>query len=178
MIIRNSLAAVLAAASFSASALCPSNVARTTPSEGFVNNGDGTVSQVSTGLTWDICALGQTYDASIRHCVGQPTTMAWSAALDAPNQANSQSRLGKSDWRLPNIKELSSIVERGCYEPSINGDVFADTPTIHFWANTPQTAGNVDPDAPLKYVNFKDGLEFDPAFAGAAAVRLVRERAE
>ena len=63
----------------------------------FVSNGDGTVTDLATALMWSKADSGKGYD--------WPGAMAWVQAQNATNF------LGHSDWRLPNIKELESIVD-------------------------------------------------------------------
>jgi len=60
----------------------------------FVDNGDGTISDLSTGLMWQMDDDGNTRD--------------WEAALD---YSETLSLAGYDDWRLPNIKELQSIAD-------------------------------------------------------------------
>ena len=60
----------------------------------FVDNGDGTVTDLATGLTWQKADSG----------VG----MNWKDALA---YAEDLELAGKSDWRLPSAKELHSIVD-------------------------------------------------------------------
>ena len=60
----------------------------------FVDNGDGTVSDLATGLTWAQNDSG--------------TGMNWEAAL---NYCENLDYAGTADWRLPNAKELQSIVD-------------------------------------------------------------------
>ena len=60
----------------------------------FVNNGDGTISDLATGLMWQLADDGQTRNWQ--------EALAYSEALDLA---------GYSDWRLPNVKELQSIVD-------------------------------------------------------------------
>ena len=60
----------------------------------FVDNGNSTVSDNATGLTWTQNDSG--------------TGMDWDAAL---NYCESLDVGGSSDWRLPNVKELQSIVD-------------------------------------------------------------------
>lgn len=62
----------------------------------FVDNQDGTVTDEATGLMWQ-----QADDGSRRN---------WQDAL---SYAENSTFAGYSDWRLPNIKELQSIVEYG-----------------------------------------------------------------
>ncbi len=76
----------------------------------FVNNGDGTITDQATGLMWDES--------------GSPTGMNWEAALAWVQQKNTEHYLGYSDWRLPNAKELQSIVD---YQRSPS---YTDSPAI------------------------------------------------
>ena len=60
----------------------------------FVDNGDGTISDLATGLMWQQADDGQTRDWE--------DSLAYAESLDYA---------GYSDWRLPNAKELQSIVD-------------------------------------------------------------------
>lgn len=63
----------------------------------FADNGDGTVGDSATGLMWSQDDSG--------------TGMDWEDALAWVQQMNAENYLGYSDWRLPNAKELQSIVD-------------------------------------------------------------------
>ncbi len=63
----------------------------------FVNNGDGTITDRATGLMWAKNDSGQ--------------GMNWEEALHYAQKMNASRYLGHSDWRLPNAKELHSIVD-------------------------------------------------------------------
>jgi len=43
---------------------------------------------------------------------------------------------GFSDWRLPNIKELPSIVDYSAYSPAIDGTFFPNTQSDYYWSGT------------------------------------------
>ncbi len=60
----------------------------------FMDNGDGTISDLATGLMWQKADDGKTRD--------------WKDAL---KYAESLKLAGHDDWRLPNAKELQSIVD-------------------------------------------------------------------
>jgi hypothetical protein len=102
-----------------------------TPINRFANNDDGTITDSVTGLTWKRCSEG--LSGSICE-IGTPAIFTWQEALQVG--ANS-TFAGKKDWRLPNIKELGSIVERQCTMPAINEIVFPATPTMSFWSSSP-----------------------------------------
>ncbi|MBJ6938275.1 DUF1566 domain-containing protein, partial [Vibrio cholerae] len=87
----------------------------TTPNTAFNDNGDGTVTHHTTGLIWQRCSLGQSWDGT--DCTGEATTFTWEEALAAAAQ---HTFAGRNDWRLPNKNELVSIVEYRCYRPAIN----------------------------------------------------------
>jgi len=108
---------------------CNSKMPESTPASRFTVHGDGTVSDQQTGLMWKQCAEGQ----SGAGCTGTAATYTWQAALDL---AAASGFAGYTDWRLPNIKELSSIVERKCYDPAINLGIFPNTPSGWFWSSS------------------------------------------
>lgn len=69
----------------------------------YVDNGDGTITDQSTGLMWmqvDSGHLGAGGDGD--------GALSWEQALD---WAENLTHAGFSDWRLPNAKELQSIVD-------------------------------------------------------------------
>ena len=106
-------------------------VPSTTLSSSFIDHDDGTVTDSKTGLMWMKCPLGQ----SGNDCAtGSANTYTWQEALDA---ADGYSFAGYNDWRLPNIKELRSIVEQRCYDPAINLAVFPATSSWIFWSASP-----------------------------------------
>lgn len=103
---------------------------------------DGTVTHIPTGLIWRKCSEGQTYDAASDSCSGTPATYTWQQALQrarAVNQGSTGQSLNQTDWRVPNVKELRSLVEQACASPAINADRqgFPLTPAAMFWSSSP-----------------------------------------
>jgi len=50
---------------------------------------------------------------------------------------------GRGDWRVANIKELTSIVDWTCYEATVNLVVFPGTDSLVFWSSTPYSCVDV-----------------------------------
>ena len=71
----------------------------------FVDNGDGTILDSATGLMWAQDDSGATGESSLRD------GMTWAEALAWVDARNAENYLGYDDWRLPNAKELQSIVD-------------------------------------------------------------------
>src|SRR4030066_733772 len=77
----------------------------------FVDNGDETITDNATGLMWMKSDSG--------------TGMNWQETLAWGKRKNAANYLGHSDWRLPNAKELQSIVDY-TRSPSTNGSAAID----------------------------------------------------
>ena len=111
----------------------------------YTDNGDGTISDAQTGLMWMQCSYGQTYDGNDDDgdqiiCEGSPTFGTWQQAFAWAADSNANSTYGYSDWRLPNIKELGSIVDFGSAKPAINQNIFPNTASGPYWTSTPSRA--------------------------------------
>ena len=108
----------------------------TTPTERFTVNKDGTAIDKATGLMWMRCSLGHTWTGE--GCIGDTHRSTWEVALKAVQEFNQKGGFaGHKDWRVPNMKELGSIVERACLNPTINLEVFPSTEFWYYWASTP-----------------------------------------
>lgn len=78
-----------------------------------------TVMDGVTGLVWQRGVSGDTYT--------------WA---NAGIYCAELSLAGKSDWRLPTVVELNSIVDLSRASPSIDATAFPDTPSEPFWSST------------------------------------------
>ena len=110
--------------------------------EQFKDNGDGTLTDNQSKLTWMRCSLGQVWSGTT--CVGKPGTYTWESAKVEACKLNEQGGYaGHSDWRVPQIPELAMIVERQCSNPRTNIALFPSTPANYFWTATePADPGN------------------------------------
>ena len=99
------------------------------PNPRFTDNGNGTVTDNLTGLVW----LENT------NCVGAmgwTAAMTWAAALVSGNCGLTDNSVA-GQWRLPTIKELSSLIHRGAYNPALPaGHPFAGDQSKDFWSST------------------------------------------
>lgn len=96
----------------------------------FTDNGDFTVKDNKTGLTWQKCSMGQTNDVT---CSGGATTSTWVASIAACSVLNFAGRT----WRLPNIKELQSLIDTEIISSAaINTAIFPSTVASNYWTST------------------------------------------
>ncbi len=77
----------------------------------FTDNGDGTITDTATRLMWSQNDSG--------------SGLNWEESLSWVEQKNTDSYLGYNDWRLPNAKELHSLVEY-TRSPSTTGSAAID----------------------------------------------------
>jgi hypothetical protein len=92
-----------------------------TPKYHFTDNGDETITDNYTGLTWQK--------------IQSAATLTWEEALI---YAESLVLGGKSDWRLPNIKELQSLNDESVCKPSFNKTFFPGIGSGNYWSSTTQ----------------------------------------
>ena len=148
---------------------CKDSISETTPTERFNDQHDGTVLDSKTNLIWKRCSEGQTWDGTT--CAGSASTYTWQGALSATEALNTgEGFAGETDWRVPNIKELDSIVELKCYSPAINLSVFPNTPSAVVWSSSPYASSSYY----AWYVSFSDGNDVAYFKNDYIQVRLVR----
>ncbi len=115
------------------------------PAPVYVDNGNGTVRDKSTGLLWQKCSMGQNADNT---CSGSAITDIWDSAL---TYCNTLTLAGKT-WRLPNGNELKSITDRTVASTVIDTTIFPATVAGYYWSSSSY------PDAQYAwYVRFSTG---------------------
>jgi hypothetical protein len=122
------------------------------PGGRFIANGNGTITDVCTGLQW-------------QQTVEDPAT--WTEAL---SYCNALELAGRNDWRLPNVRELESIVDYATSSgilPALPGAF--EGPADHYFSST---TGGTNP-AHACTLNFA----LDPAAAGAGVVSMEAAKA-
>ncbi len=145
---------------------CVSGTTATNPTTAYAIAA-GIVTDSRAGLAWDQCAWGLSGTAC---ATGTASSLTWQGALAIVATANVATYKGHADWRLPNLKELRSLVE-GCRgNPSINEIVFPGTPSTFFWSSSPYA----NPTNLSWGVVFSDGYGYYDSRTVAYQVRLVR----
>lgn len=159
--------------------LCNDAALHTTPTHRFDIQAGGIAVDLRTGLVWMRCPVGYVLDDRQSpddfgddRCAatGDATHMNWQSAMEAAAALNAAGGFaGYSDWRLPNVKELVSIVERKCMQPAWNTAVFPDTHFARTWTST--THERLDE---ADYVEFEYGNNDATLKDREWQVRLVR----
>lgn len=147
----------------------------TTPNGDFADAGAGMVLHKPTGLIWKRCMEGQVW--LLGFCTYRSEQYTWQEAVERPAALNDGriwwggQNFGKTDWRLPSLNELRSILELGSYAPAINREQFPGHANDVFWSSSPSSVSENHAWA----VDFIQGMDIARKFAaGTARVRLVR----
>lgn len=138
----------------------------------FTDNGDGTITDSATGLMWDQ--------------EGSSTGMIWKDALQYAQDKNDSNYLGYNDWRLPNAKELQSLLDytrspgttnSAAIDPLFNVPVIKDEGDNDnypfYWTSTTHFDGPMPNKA--VYICFGEALGFmeDPPNSGSGNYELL-----
>jgi hypothetical protein len=102
----------------------------------FHENGDGTVTDLETKLMWMRCSSGQQWLG--QRCIGIADAHGWLETKQYADKVNRDGEAFFNDWRVPSLRELATITDRGCVNPRTNLSVFPDTPAAPFWSSTPR----------------------------------------
>ncbi len=117
---------------------------RGTPLPGplFRDNGDGTVSDLSTGLMWQ---------------QGESRPMTWEQALSF---CEGLDLAGHQDWRLPSIRELQTLIDARLKQPALDTGVFPGCRPEPYWSSTTRS----DRPAFAWTMDFATGREYDGGY--------------
>jgi hypothetical protein len=86
----------------------------------FIDNGDGTVTDTRSGLTWSKVTL---CDREINYATAEQLCTELELA-------------GHTDWRLPTVDELFALADRTRTDPAIDTGAFPDTQSDWYWTST------------------------------------------
>jgi hypothetical protein len=150
----------------------------------YVDNGNGTITDKDTGLVWEKLSMdGSVHDVS--------NTYTWDNAFSVHvAMLNSTNFAGHTDWRLPNVKELESIVNyqnvAPFVSPAFNNNCTSGctvltcscTASDIYWSST-SVAGQARPGDPpgptfAWFVRFGGGGVHGDNKSGNQFVRAVR----
>ena len=152
--------------------VCDKTLPASTPDSRFSNTGTGTVTDLKTALMWKHCPEGMVSKGAV-DCAGAALKLDWLSALQHVQVVNGDKslNLGYTDWRLPNIKELESIVERQCITPAINLKVFPQVVGNGYWSSTAYANGGIS----TWFLSFYSGSPVTNGVSFNANIRLVRD---
>ena len=140
----------------------------TASAQPYILSADGSeATDQGTGLIWRRCPEGMNWDGLT--CAGEAVTFTYEAAL---RQAAVQAGSTGIAWRLPDINELSSIIDRNRINSAIDPKTFPSTPAGWFWSASPYSGSS----GLAWYVNFINGAVNFYFRPHSIHVRLVRAK--
>jgi hypothetical protein len=123
----------------------------------FLDNGDGTVTDLRQGLMWSKATI-------VTECTTHAKAEQACASLDLA---------GHTDWRLPTVEELFLLADRSRKEPAIDTDVFPDTQSDWYWTSTLSAWSSDCAWVVIFGSGYADFVRRDYNYALARAVRSV-----
>lgn len=135
----------------------------------YVDNGDGTITDLKTSLMWE-----KLYnDNSVLHDYDNFSYL-WEGAFKKVDDLNADNFAGHSDWRLPNIRELDSLVVFDL--PSYSVNVVAVDPAFGTLCSDSQVTcieGQVEPCSCTKNAAYWSSTTSEQTAVSAASAWVV-----
>jgi hypothetical protein len=101
-----------------------------------IYSGDGPNNVVidrHTGLAWRRCEEGRKWDGDM--CAGVANSYTNEEAMVHAGGM-------QAGWRLPNVKELESLVDRNAHSPAVNATAFPGAMPVDLWSSSPQVTNS------------------------------------
>jgi hypothetical protein len=128
------------------------------PSPRFITGTTGTtgatvvVTDTLTGLVWlqDANCIANQYPGFDNDGTSGDGRVTWQHALDfvagmTATGSYSNCAAGFSDWRLPNVRELLSLIDHGEFQPALpDGHPFTNVQWSRYWSSTTYAYGTAD----------------------------------
>ncbi len=143
----------------------------------YVDHGDGTVTDVNTGLMWEKLS----HDGTVHD---DHNTYTWANAISGHVATlNSTNFAGHNDWRLPNVRELLSIVTYQNLLPTVapafdnhcSSGCDVTRCSCTFSGDTWTSTSEADSPSNQWFVDFQDGQVGAGLEHGSGPVRAVRD---
>ncbi len=145
----------------------------------YTDNGNGTITDNNTGPVWE---KKDDNNVNPLHDVDNTYTWANAFAVHMAGLNAGAGFAGHTDWRLPNVKELQSIVNYGNFAPAVSSSFNTGcssgctvtscscTAADNYWSSTPYAGSS----SFAWSVYFNDGLVLLDAKSNSLRVRAVR----
>ncbi|TGN09107.1 DUF1566 domain-containing protein [Leptospira ilyithenensis] len=133
------------------------------PSGGYTDNGDGTILDKTTKLTWQKCSYGQ----GVTDCTPAATAPTWANALIYCRDLNLTGRT----WRLPNRNELLSIMDYTKSGSSRLHETYFPNPFTYYWSGTTRQDTTTSAHAIVTTTGFYD--QYTKTNTGSGSARCV-----
>jgi len=137
---------VLVMADANAQSCLPKITPQTISIKNFDFNVPGQALDRLSGRNWDRCVYGQSWNEARSTCTGNPIKISWEVAMLIAEDNNK---------RLPDIKELNSVLDLQCIIPPAHLKIFPNTPGSTkngLWSSTP----HLTPDTNITYAWYID----------------------
>jgi hypothetical protein len=161
-VLENELSQSLRSA-FAPNQRCSSDAVYSAPLDRFRLTASGDIFDRKTGLIWQRCVLGLSGETCK---TGSEEIVAWQDALALASAIRENDNY---QWRLPNIKELYSLIETACEEPPLNPVAYPNMIFGRLWTATP----NIHVENSVYYVQSQNGISFYDQQTSTAMVQLV-----